>query len=161
MMGIEDNSAGEVTKPTKRRFFHQRLLGPRASIVRNVALMLFAIGGLVAVARGHEEGQILVMLAMLLSLGQAAWTRTMQVPLDEREDGVLANATAIGLLLIIGMAGFWCVLIGITEKNLWFPDAALEWQTLGFFLFGLMAQTTAIAAALMTPSYAAELLDEE
>lgn len=160
-MGVEDRSAGEIRHQTKRRAFGQRLLGPRVSIVRNVALMTIAIGGLVAVTQGQKEGQIAVILATLLSLGQGAWTRTRQVPLDEREDAILAKATAVGLLLIMAMVAFWCVAIGISEKGLWFPDAALEWQTLGLLLFGLTAQTTGIAAALMTPSYAADLLDDD
>lgn len=160
MMSTKDNSGVEkVNHPTQRPLGH-RLLGPRVSIVANMAIVAVAIAGLVAVSQGQKSGQVLVMLTMLLSMGQGAWARS-RVPLDERESIVLANATSAGAMASGAIVAFWCVAIGISEKGLWHPVSSLEWQTLGFFLFGLVAQITNIATALMTPSYAAELLGDD
>ncbi len=160
-MTIKDNANGGNVGDPKQRFLGQRLFGPRASIVANMALMTIAIAGLVAVSQGQKSGQAVVLLAMLLSMGQGASARMSQVPLDERQSIVLANATSTGALLSSAIVALWCVLIGISEKGLWYPVSSLEWQTLGFFLFGLVAQISNIATAMMTPSYAAELLDDD
>ena len=161
MMSIKDNLGLEKVNHPKQRPLGQRLLGPRVTIVANLTVMAVAIAGLVAVSQGQKSGQVLVLLTMLLSMGQGAWARMSQVQLDERESMVLANATAAGAMSSGAIVAFWCVAIGISEKGLWHPVSSLEWQTLGFFLFGLVAQFTNIATALMTPSYAAELLGDD
>lgn len=81
-------------------------------------LLTIAIAGLVAVSQGQKSGQAVVLLAMLLSMGQGASARMSQVPLDERQSMVLANATSTGALLSSAIVALWCVLIGISGKGL-------------------------------------------
>lgn len=52
-------------------------------------------------------------------------------------------------------------MIAATDKGIWYPDAEVEWQALGFFLLGLMMQVKNLVVAMSTPPYAAELLDED
>jgi hypothetical protein len=131
----------------------------------NALMLLGAIAGLVAAARGAPFGMRIVMLTTFCSLGYTSLVRAqgggLLRPLDERELATAGGGIGLGGLVSCGLASSWCLMIGVTDKGIWYPDAALEWQALGFFLIGLMALVKNFAVALTTPPYAAELLNED
>ncbi|MCL9999905.1 MAG: hypothetical protein NBV68_11030 [Erythrobacter sp.] len=69
---------------------------------------------------------------------------------------------AISGWIVITLVSFWAVLVGqFAHNGLWYPRHAKEWPALGIFIAMLSAQISCIASAWMTPTYAAELLDDE
>lgn len=130
----------------------------------NAVMMMGAVAGLVAAARGAPFGMRIVMLTTICSLGYTSLVRAqgggLLRPLDERELAVAGEGLGLGAMVSCGLASIWCMMIGITDKGIWYPDAAVEWMATGLFLIGLMAQVRNFAVALTTPPYAAELLDE-
>jgi hypothetical protein len=134
-------------------------------VIANAALMLLAFAGMIAAARGVPFGMRIVMLTTLCSFGYTTFVRARQVGhlprLDERELAIASEGIGAGALVSLGLASSWSVMIAVTDKGIWYPDAADEWQALGFFLLGLMMQVKNLVVAMSTPPYAAELLDEE
>jgi hypothetical protein len=142
----------------------QNGVAPRLSILANLLFLAAGIAGLVLCAQG-DVGSGLVFAAMF-----AASTHTVIVeqrkrgnaPLDERERAIFWKATAIGAGVPCVLAACWVMLLGnFADQGMWQPDRPEEWRASGFFILGLMSQIANIASAWMTPSYAADLLDDE
>ena len=140
------------------------MVANRKHIAANAALMLVAVAGMIAAARGVPLGMRIVLITTLCSYVYTAFVRARQVGflqrLDERELATAGEGIGVGALVSLGLASIWCLMIGVTDKGIWYPDAAVEWLALGFFLLGLMMQVKNLAVALTTPPYAAEFLDE-
>ncbi len=139
-------------------------LNPRLSILANLVFMAAGIAGLVLCAQG-DFGSGIVFCAMF-----AASTHTViveqrtrgNVPRDEREQAIFWKATAIGAGVSCVLAAGWVMFLGnFVDDGMWVPDRPEEWRAAGLFILGLMMQIINIAVARMTPSYAAELFDEE
>jgi hypothetical protein len=139
-------------------------VAPRLSILANLVFMAAGIAGLVLCAQG-DFGSGIVFGALF-----AASTHTVIVeqrargnaPRDEREQAIFWKATAIGAFVSCVLAAGWVMFLGtFVDNGMWMPDRPEEWRAAGLFILGLMAQITNIAVAWMTPSYSAELLDEE
>lgn len=130
-------------------------------IIANAALMLVAFAGMIAAARGVPFGARIVMLTTLCSFAYTSFVRARQggllQRLDERELATASEGIGGGALVSLGLASIWCFLIATTDKGIWYPDAALEWQALGFFLLGLMMQVKNFTVALTTPPYDVEV----
>jgi len=139
-------------------------LNPRISILANLLFMAAGITGLFLAVRG-EIGPGLVFGALMMSsthTGIVEYQKRGQAPLDEREWGVFWKAMAIGAFVPCVLAGLWLMLLGaFADQGMWYPDRSEEWQATGMFILGLMIQVTNIAKAWLTPSYQAELDDEE
>lgn len=142
----------------------QNGVSPRLSILANLTFLAAGIAGLVLCAQG-DLGPGLVFAAMF-----AASTHTMIVeqrkrgnaPLDERERAIFWKATAIGAFVPCVLVAGWAMLLGnFADQGMWYPDRTAEWRASGFFILGMMSQIANIANAWMTPSYAADLLDDE
>lgn len=139
-------------------------VAPCLSILANLVFMAAGIAGLVLCAQG-DLGSGIVFAAMF-----AGSTHTVIVehkkrgnaPLDEREQAIFWKAMAIGALVPSVMAALWALfLASFADQGMWYPDRPEEWRAAGFFILGLTSQISNIANAWMTPSYAADLLDEE
>lgn len=137
---------------------------PRLSILANLVFMAAGIAGLVLCAQS-DFGSGIVFAAMF-----AGGTHTVIVehkkrgnaPLDERERAIFWKAMAIGAFVPCVLAALWALfLASFADQGMWHPDRPEEWRAAGFFLLGLTSQISNIASAWMTPSYAAELLDDE
>ncbi|WP_296720649.1 hypothetical protein [Erythrobacter sp.] len=164
-MAYGKNETAERIRQLLKRPRNLALTGPLMSIIVNAFLVLVAIAGLVAVANGVKAGQQLVFAAMVWSTTHTLIVRAKHggnEPLDERERALATEAAAVGGYTTSLLAAIWCLLLGIfADYGMWFPQSAKEWLPLGYFMIGLMTQTTNIATAWRTPPYAAELLDEE
>lgn len=139
-------------------------VSPRLSILANLIFLAAGIVGLVLCAQG-DVGSGIVFGAMF-----AASTHTViveqrtrgNVPRDEREQAIFWKATAIGAGVSCVLTAGWVMFLGnFVDDGMWMPDRPEEWRAAGLFILGLMMQIINIAAAWMTPSYAAELFDEE
>lgn len=123
--------------------------------------MLVAFGGLVDATRGSPLGARIVMLIAICSFAYTSFVRArrggLSLPLDERELASASEGIGAGALVSLGLASIWCLLIATTDKGIWYPDAALEWQALGFFLLGLMMQVKNLTVAVTTPPYDVEV----
>lgn len=137
---------------------------PRLSILANLVFMAAGIAGLVLCARG-DFGSGIVFGALF-----AASTHTViveqrsrgNVPRDEREQAIFWKATAIGAWVSCLLAAGWVMLLGtFVDDGMWMPDRPEEWRAAGLFILCLLIQITNIAAAWMTPAYAADLLDDD
>lgn len=139
-------------------------VAPRLSILANLVFMAAGIAGLVLCAQG-EVGSGIVFGALF-----AACTHTIlveqrargNVPRDERETALFWKATAIGAFTSCILAAGWVMFLGsAVDDGMWMPDRLEEWRAAGISILALTIQITNIAAAWMTPAYAAELLDDE
>ncbi len=139
-------------------------INPRLSIIANLIFMATGIAGLVITAQGHF-GPGLAFAAMIASSTHTViieYAKRGDAPLDERERVIAWKSMAIGAFVPCAIVGMWALLLGnFADNGLWYPDQSSEWQVLAFFILGLMTQITNIATAWLTPSYAAELLDED
>lgn len=139
-------------------------IAPRMSIFANLVFLATGIVGLVICAQG-QFGPGLVFGAMFFSSTHTViveYAKRGDAPLDERERAIAWKSMAIGAFVPCVLVGMWALLLGnFADNGLWYPDQSSEWQALAFFILGLMSQITNIATAWLTPSYAAELLDED
>ncbi|MBU7580514.1 MAG: hypothetical protein KAF27_08580 [Porphyrobacter sp.] len=137
---------------------------PRLSILANLVFMAAGSAGLVLTAQG-DTGPGLVFGALIMSTthsGIVEYQKRGKAPLDEREWGVFWKAMAIGAFVPCVLVGLWMMLLGpLADQGMWYPDRPEEWQAAGLFILGLTVQISNIAKAWMTPSYAAELLDDD
>jgi hypothetical protein len=137
------------------------MIGNWKHVFVNAALMLLAFAGMIAAARGVPFGMRIVILTTLCSFGYTTFLRTRQAGylqrLDERELATAGEGIGAGALVSLGLASIWCLLIATTDKGIWYPDAAMEWQALGFFLLGLMMQVKNLVVAVTTPPYDVEV----
>lgn len=151
----------EILKGTQIMGYRGNMVANWKHIIANAALMLVAFAGMIAAARGVPFGAQVVMLTALCSFVYSSLVRAqrggLSLPLDERELATAGEGIGAGALVSLGLASIWCLLIATTDKGIWYPDAALEWQALGFFLLGLMMQVKNFTVALTTPPYDVEV----
>lgn len=139
-------------------------VAPRVSILANLVFMAAAIAGVVLCARGVFGSGIVFGTLFAASTHTVIVEQRARgnVPRDEREQAIFWKATAIGASVSCILAAGWVMFLGtFVDDGMWMPDRPEEWRAAGLFILALMIQTTNIAVASMTPSYAAELLDEE
>lgn len=165
MMAYGKSETAERIRQLLERPRNLALTGPLMSIIVNTFLLLVAIAGLVAVAKGVKAGPSLVFAAMIWSTTHTWIVRAKHIGnerLDERERALAIEAAAVGGYTASILVAIWFLLLGIfADYGMWFPQSAKELMALGYFMIGLMTQATNIATAWRTPLYAAELLDEE
>lgn len=147
------------------------LFGPGAETGLNLRLTIFAnllflaagIAGMVLVAQGATGTGLLfgVLFGTSNCTMLIEFRKRGRASLDEREQPIAWKSMAIGSTSTCFLVGLWATAPGtIVDEGLWLPVRPSEWQATGLFIFSLMLQITNIASALMTPPYAAELLDE-
>jgi hypothetical protein len=160
MVSLLDRIATRLTG----RQVHMGFTGPHMIIAANAILLLIALAGMLATTRDQDFGQDLVVWAMIASALHKAAVELKERgsrELDEREKTIRWKSIAIGGWAVTTLISIWAILIShFADNGLWYPSKDDDWLTLGAFILGLMGQTSSIASAWMTPSYAAELLDE-
>lgn len=165
MMAYGENEAASRMEQLLGRPRNLALTGPLMSIIVNLLLIAVALAGLVAAANGLRFGQTLVFGAMFWSIAHTVHVRAKiggNSPPDERERALSTEAAAFGGYLTAALVGIWFMFLGVfADHGMWIPQASREWQALGWFVIGLMTQATNIATAWNTPSYAADLMDED
>lgn len=139
-------------------------VSPRMSIIANVLFLAAGIAGLVLCAQGDARWGI--VFGAMFGAGTHSviveYRKRGNAPLDERERAIFWKATAIGASVPCVLTALWVMLLGsFADQGMWHPDRPDEWRAAGLFILGLMSQISNIALALMTPAYAAELLDDE
>jgi hypothetical protein len=137
---------------------------PRLTILANVIFLAAGVAGLVLCAQG-QVGSGIVFGAMFGAGTHSVIVeqrRRGSAPQDERERAIFWKATAIGAFVSCVLAAGWLMFLGnFADDGMWMPDRREAWRAAGMFILGLFVQIANIAVAWMTPSYAAELLDDE
>jgi hypothetical protein len=142
------------------------LLGPRVVIAISLMILAMAVYGIHTVAQGNTDRNSLgfpMFCTVLLKLAYDYRQRGFwQAQLDERETALDRSSNAIGAYVVAMLAVFWPLsLTWFAGRGLWFPSKPHEWQAVGTFAAMLFGLVSTIAAAWMTPPYAAELLDDD
>jgi hypothetical protein len=144
------------------------LLAPRVVIVLSLVLAAMLLWGINDVAQGTEDSSWLGMAffgAMALHFGlvirRHGWLGEEAAP-DEREMLLQMSATRTAGCVMTLLVAVWALLLGwFADRGMWFPRQPHEWEAAGRFIVAGFFLITILAAAWMTPAYAAELLDED
>ena len=142
------------------------LLGPRVVIALSMILLALSLHGMYSVAQGSADRNVVglpLFCALVLKLAYDYRRRGFwEAQLDEREATLEFNSNAIGAYAVCALAIFWPLsLTWFAGRGLWFPSKLHEWDAVGTFAATLFLLVSTIAAAWMTPAYAAELLDDD
>lgn len=143
------------------RQVHTGKIGPKTTIVATLIFISLTAIGMYLTVQGAKVGQGIVFSAAMGSLAIKLFNDYKERgngPLDERELAIYWKANAIGAMIpLIGVA-VWSLFLGnLADFGMWYPREMFEWVTLSFFLLGLMTQIGLIVTAWLTPSYAADL----
>ena len=140
---------------------HTGKIGPRTTIFATLIFMSVTAIGMYLTVQGAKAGQGLVFSAAMGSLAIKLFNDYKERgngPLDERELAIYWKANAIGAMIpLIGVA-VWSLFLGnFADFGMWYPREKFEWVALCFLLLGLMTQIGLIVTGWLTPSYAADL----
>lgn len=168
-MAYESDRIAEGLDQAARRLTgrraHNGAVGPRTNIFAALIFMATTLAGFVMAAQGQEVGQGIVFSAAMASLAiklfndhKARGTGA----LDERERAIYWKANALGAMIPLLAVAVWALFVGtIDSLSVWQPEEGFQWVAITFLLLGLMTQIGVIVTASMTPSYAADLVDDE
>jgi hypothetical protein len=138
---------------------------PHVIIAANLTLLLISLLGFHRVTQGDGSGHVIVTLAMNGTVFYSVFVqyreRGNRTP-DERENAIRWKSYAIAGWIVTSLVMVWAVLVGqFADNGLWYPTQAKQWPSLGLFIGALTVQISSIVSAWMTPTYAAELLDDD
>ena len=136
-----------------------RMLAPATQIVVAVVLLLLSSLALYAAAAEWVERAVLSSAITLMTVALSARTvlrSGYDSELDEHDRQMRHYAIATGGVVPVMVLALYT--IGLSETDaLWRPVSKVEWGAFGMFMLGATIQCAIIAAARKTPSYAAEL----
>jgi len=154
-----------VARTLTGRQVHTGRIGPKALIVSALIFMAVGIGGLWLMVAGSDLGASVIYSAAIGTLAlklTGDWRSRRHDPLDERERAIYWKANAVGTgLPLIGVAIWLLLLSGFADAGLWWPSRDFEFSGLAFFLLAAMLQLAMIVIGLSTPSYAADIDEDD
>lgn len=165
MMAYEGNRIAEgLDRAAMRvtgRQAHTGLIGPKMKIFAALVFMALSCMGFYLAAIGEEVGQGIVFAAAMASLAiklSSDYKARGNGPLDERERAIYWKANAIGAMIPLLAVAIWTLNIGsIDSIDIWRPREDFQWVAVTFLLLGLMTQIGIVVTGWLTPSYAADL----
>ena len=145
--------------PKESRRKQLRMLAPTTQIALAAILMSLSSLALYAAAAGWVDkamlSSCLVLMTVILST-RSALRSGNDSQLDEHDRQVRHYAIATGgMVPVVVLAGYSLLLSA--GDTLWRPVSQVEWGAFGMFMLGGTLQCAIIAAARKTPSYAADL----
>jgi hypothetical protein len=143
---------------------HTGFTGPHMIILANGLFLLAGLAGMIAVIMGLDMSALIVaaMLGTTFHKVAVEWKERGYAPKDEREDALHWKALAIGVSIPLTLLVVWMLLLGaFADDGMWHPVGQDDWTAVATFALGLAGQLASIVKARMTPSYAADLLDDE